>query len=152
MELNNFKKLTAALMVLTLWTMPVMAHEEKGPHDEMQEAKEMEKSGNVSDILKEIKEHEEHLQMLIQNGQLDQVHEVAFMIRDLSKALQEKAQGFSSADTDKIKLTVDEISKAADQLDEAGDAGDKAKTEEHFVHLQQLLKSLEDSFPKGTLG
>ncbi len=152
MKSLNLKMIVTLSAVISVLAIPVaMAHEEKGPHDEMQEVKEMQKSGNASDILKEIKEHEEHLRMLIQNNQLDQVHEVAFTIRDLSEALQEKADGFLLADTNKIRSTVDEISQAVDQLDETGDAGDKVKTEEHFAHLQQLLKSIEDSFPKGTL-
>ncbi len=149
MKLNQTMILAALIFSFSI--MPAMAHETHEKHDEMQEAKELEKSGNVPDILKEIKEHEGHLQMLVQNGQLDQVHEVAFTIRDLSKSLYEKSKGVSPSEPDKMKLLVDQISQIADSLDQYGDAGDKEKTQEQFEKLQKTLGAIEKQFPGGAL-
>ena len=141
-------KIILAAVVFYLSLTPVFAHEGGEKHDEMKEAMEMQKTGNVPDILKEINEHESHLQTLIQNGQLDQVHEIAFMIRDLSKSVQEKSEGLSSIDHDKVKSSVTEIAQIADRLDEYGDSGNKVKTEKEVTHLHEALKTLHEQFPK----
>lgn len=147
MKMLNLKIIAALATIFSLTAMPnVMAHE--GKHDEMQEAKEMKKSGNVSDTLKEIKDHENHLQTLIQNGELEKVHETAFMIRNLAKVVQEKSEGLSPVDHNKVRYTVDEISKVAKRLNRYGDVDDKAKTLEEFGRLQTLIQTLEAQFPK----
>ena len=138
-------------VIFSLGILPASAHEGEGVHDEAAEAKELQKSGNRPEIWQEIMEHESHLDQLINAGQLDQVHEAAFTIRDLSKALAQNLAGLSPADSDKVKSAVNEISKVADLLDEYGDAGDKAKTREQFNRLKGLLEQVKKQFPAGLL-
>ena len=146
MDSQNLKMIVAAWAFFSLSAMPAIAHEGKGPHDETQEAKQLQKSGDVSDLLKEIKEHEGHLQMLIQNGQLDQVHEAAFTIRDLSKSLAEKSAGLAHVDMDKVKVSVQEVEKIADLLDQYGDVRDVVKTGEQFQRLKTALQEMEKQY------
>ncbi len=150
---KNSKIILALLVSLFLSSTMILAHE--GEHEGMKmdsgmamDTKDM--PGDISGIWKQIKSHEEHLSQVIETNQLDQVHEVAFMIRDLSKALYEKSKGVSPSEPDKMKPLVDQISQIADLLDQYGDAGDKAKTQEQFSRLQQVLQGLEKAMPQGT--
>ncbi len=151
---KSSKIFLAFVVTMLLGSTMILAHE--GEHEGMKMDSGMamdskETSGDISDIWKEIKGHEEHLGQVIETNQLDQVHEVAFIIRDLTKALYEKSKSISSVKEAKLKVSVDEVSKIADRLDQYGDARDKAKTEEWFTKLQETLGAIEKQFPQGTL-
>ncbi len=137
-------------LVVTMLLGSTMAFAREGEHEGMKmDSKDM--PGDVSDIWKEIKSHEEHLSQVIETNQLGQVHEAAFMIRDLSKALYEKSKSVPPVNGDELKTLVDEIAKIADLLDQYGDAGDKVNTQEQFAKLQETLRAIEKHFPQGIL-
>jgi uncharacterized membrane protein len=116
-----------------------------------QDQRRFSKLGATSEIWKKIQENENHLGRLIHTGQLDQVHETAFAIRDLSRAFAQNLTGLSVIKSDRVKAAVDEISRVADFLDEYGDAGDEVKTEDQFHRLKDLLNQIQAELPVDTL-
>lgn len=97
-------------------------------------------SSNVEDTLHAIHGKQSELAEVVANKQLDDVHHLAFAIRDLAKPLAEKV----SADRrPKVEGTISNIAKLADELDASGDAGDQAKTEANVKKLDGTVKLLE---------
>jgi len=95
----------------------------------------------LPDIWKEIHAHRQQLKDVVTANKLAEVHEHAFAIRDLAKALPAK----SPPDHKKhIENLVKKVSQIAADLDKSGDAGDKPSTEANLKKLDASLKEMED--------
>ena len=92
-------------------------------------------------IWKEIHHHHQELKDTVKVGKLAEVHEHAFAIRDLGKALPAKVP---SEHKKHVENMVKKLSQIAADLDKSGDAGDQAKTEANLKKLEALLKEMED--------
>jgi len=100
---------------------------------------------NVPDTLegiwKEIHKHHEELAATVKAKKLGDVHKHAFAIRDLAKALPNKAQ----PDHKKmVENAVKRVSQIAEDLDKSGDAGNQATTEASLKKMDAALKTLEE--------
>lgn len=92
-------------------------------------------------ILKAIHTHQEELAATVKAKKLDTVHEHAFAIRDLAKALPAKA----NPDMKKmVENAVKKVSQLAEDLDKSGDAGDQAATEATLKKFDAAVKTLEE--------
>ncbi len=92
-------------------------------------------------IWKEIHHHYQELKDTVKAGKLAEVHEHAFAIRDLGKALPAKVP---SEHKKHVENMVKKLSQIAADLDKSGDAGNQAKTEANLKKLDALLKEMED--------
>ena len=94
-----------------------------------------------------VESHQGHLKMIIESGNLENVHEVAFTIRDMVKALPD-----ATLSTDQkivFQSLLKEVEQEASLLDEYGDAGNKVKTQDEFEKLSQTLLSIKNLYGKG---
>ncbi|HWC61903.1 MAG TPA: heavy metal-binding domain-containing protein [Verrucomicrobiae bacterium] len=99
-------------------------------------------------IFKEVKEHEEELGKTVAAKKLDDVHHLAFAIRDLVNALPDKSKDLDSEKMGKLKANAKFIAALADRLDKSGDANDQAGTEANFKKLQDILKQVRALYPE----
>ena len=95
----------------------------------------------VEGIWKEIHKHHQELAAVVKAKKLADVHEHAFAVRDLAKALPAKAH----PDHKKmVENAVKRISQIAEDLDKSGDAGNQATTEANLKKFDTALKNLEE--------
>jgi hypothetical protein len=95
----------------------------------------------IEGIWKEIHKHHQALAAVVKAKKLAEVHEHAFAVRDLAKALPAKAH----PDHKKmVENAVKRVSQLAEDLDKSGDAGDQAKTEANQKKMDAALKTLEE--------
>ena len=95
----------------------------------------------IEGIWKEIHKHHEELAATVKAKKLSEVHEHAFAIRDLAKALPAKAH----PDHKKmVENAVKRISQIAEDLDRSGDAGNQATTEANLKKMDAALKNLKE--------
>ncbi len=91
-----------------------------------------------------IESHQSHLKMTIESGNLENVHEVAFTIRDLVKALPDTKLNSDQRIVFQSLLT--EVEEEANLLDEYGDAGNKVKAQDEFEKFKQTLLSIKNLY------
>jgi len=143
------RMMVMGLLVGLLMAGAVLAHEgEDGKGNESHEAM----PGSISGIWGEIQGHEAMLKETIAAGKLDQVHEAAYEIRDMVKALSEKSGALAPASLKNVKSASGRVTEIASQLDNYGDAGDKAKTEEQFQRLTKELAFIQSQYSPEILG
>jgi hypothetical protein len=119
-----------------------------GGHDEAGEALKPE---TLQGIWHEVMEGREHLEETIATGKLDEVHKVAFHIRDLVKTLP-KVSGELSTDTQqRLQESINRVADIAGLLDQYGDAGDAVNTKAQADRLAKLLQYIETLYPEGAL-
>ena len=75
-------------------------------------------AGTVQEIWTQIAEEQVKLSTTIENGQLKDVHHLAFAIRDLVVALADKAAASSPAVAKKLKDQVEQVGASASKLDQ----------------------------------
>src|SRR5260370_27674351 len=92
-------------------------------------------------ILKEIDKQYQELAGTIKANKLSEVHEHAYAIRDLAKALPAKTGPETKI---MVENAVKRVSQLAEDLDKSGDAGDQAKTEPHLKKMDAALKTLKE--------
>lgn len=100
-------------------------------------------AGSVSEIWTQIAEEQAELSTAIENGQLADVHHLAFGIRDLVVALSDKAGASNPAAVPQLKGMVEQVRTSADKLDEFGDAGNLSGTQAEFAKLDGVLKAIK---------
>ncbi len=93
---------------------------------------------------KAIESHQGHLKMIIESGNLESVHEVAFTIRDLVKALPDS--NLSSDQKIVFQSLLKEMEEEANLLDEYGDAGNQVKAQDEFEKFKQTLLSIKNLY------
>jgi lipopolysaccharide export LptBFGC system permease protein LptF len=98
-------------------------------------------------IFKEVKQHEDELGKTIADKKLEDVHHLAFAIRDLVNALSDKSKDLAADKLTKLKANAKFIASLADRLDKSGDDKDQAGTEANFKKLQDLLKQIRSLYP-----
>lgn len=136
---------TLLAVAISVWLAPkALAAEEHEAHGGTVKIPD-----TAAGIVKEVKEHEADLGKIIADKKLDKVHEVAFAIRDLVKALPEKSTGLDAEKLGKLKSNAKFVASLADRLDKSGDANDQAGTESNFRKLQPILKEIESLYPAG---
>lgn len=94
-------------------------------------------------ILAEIHKHHAALAETVKNNKLADVHKEAFAVRDLAKALPDKAPADKKQ---RIQGAVNNIAKLAEELDKSGDANDKAKTEANLKKFDAVIAQLDGQF------
>ena len=100
-------------------------------------------AGTVGEIWTQIREEQGKLSAAIQNGQLKNVHHLAFGIRDLVVALADKATAASPAIAPKLKGMVEQVKASATKLDELGDAGNLSGTQAEYAKLETILGTIK---------
>jgi len=98
-------------------------------------------------ILKEVQTHTTLLAATIREKKLSEVHQVAFMIRDLVNALPEKSKDLPADKLTRVQASAKQVAKLAGDLDATGDANDQAGTEANFKKLEGILKLIEAQYP-----
>ena len=99
-------------------------------------------AGTVPEIWTQIAEEQAKLSTAIENGQLKDVHHLAFGIRDLVVALADKAGASSPAVKPQLQGMVDQVTASATALDELGDAGNLSGTQTEYAKLGKTLEAL----------
>ena len=112
-----------------------------GEHGESAEA--VKPAGTVAGIWTQIEGEQGKLTAAIQNGQLKDVHHLAFGIRDLVVALADKASAASPANAAKLKALVGQVKASASELDELGDAGNLSGTQTEYAKLNTILSAIK---------
>ena len=94
-----------------------------GAHEGM-----MEIPDTAGAIMAEVDEHLEALENVVAGGKLDQVHEIAFMVRDMLVALPGKLGALPPDISASLESALGKIGQQAELLDKYGDAGNVAQT------------------------
>jgi hypothetical protein len=100
-------------------------------------------AGTIPEIWSQIAGEQTKLTTAIQNGQLKDVHHLAFGIRDLVVALAGKANAASPANASKVNGLVEQVKASATKLDELGDAGNLSGTQTEYAKLETILGSIK---------
>lgn len=100
-------------------------------------------AGTISEIWTQIGEEQGKLSAAIQNGQLKDVHHLAFGVRDLVVALADKAKTTAPASAVKLDGMVEQVKASASQLDELGDAGNVSGTQAEYTKLVTVLGAIK---------
>ena len=100
-------------------------------------------AGSDGEIWTQIGDEQGKLSAAIQNGQLKDVHHLAFGIRDLVAGLADGAKAASPATAPGLNALVEQVSESATKLDELGDAGNLSGTQAEFAHLETILGELK---------
>lgn len=133
--------ITLSLIAFVIAAAPVAMGEEPA------EGKKVDIPATASGILAKVKQSEQDLGKMIADKKLDNVHEVAFAIRDLVAALPDKSADLAADKMGKLKSNVKFVADLASRLDETGDKNDQAGTEANFKKLQGILRSIESLYP-----
>jgi hypothetical protein len=100
-------------------------------------------AGTIAEIWTQIAGEQGKLSSAIQNGQLKDVHHLAFGIRDLVIALADKAKAATPANESKLNGMVEQVKASASKLDELGDAGNLSGTQTEYAKLETILGAIK---------
>ncbi len=100
-------------------------------------------AGTVAGIWDQISAERDKLSAAIQNGQLKDVHHLAFGVRDLVVALADKATASTPGAAPKLKTLVEQVKASADKLDKMGDASNLGGTQAEFAKLNTTLDMIK---------
>jgi hypothetical protein len=100
-------------------------------------------AGSIGELWTQIGDEQNKLSTAIQNGQLKDVHHLAFGIRDLVIALADKAKAASPASAAKLDGMVEQVKASASKLDEFGDAGNLSGTQAEYAKLETVLGAIK---------
>lgn len=100
-------------------------------------------AGTVAEIWTQVAGEQAKLSTAIENGQLKDVHHLAFGIRDLAVALADKAKAATPGNAAKLEGMVGQVRTSATKLDELGDEGDLSGTQAEYAKLNAVLESLK---------
>ena len=100
-------------------------------------------AGTVGEIWTQIADEQSKLTAAIQNGQLSDVHHLAFGIRDYVVALADKAKAASPSAGAQLDPLVEQVKASATKLDALGDAGNLSGTQAEFAKLNSILTAIK---------
>lgn len=100
-----------------------------------------------AEIWKAIDMHVAELHADINKGALKTVHEHAFAIRDLVRALPTRSPQLTADALAKVKAQVPFVDTLATRLDQTGDANDKPGTDANTTKLEKVLKDIRANYP-----
>ncbi len=95
----------------------------------------------------EIDRQLELLEATITNGQLADVHRLAFAIRDLAKELPDNSKDLPDAKLQLLRGYVQRIEEHAQNLDTYGDGGNQDKTSVEFEQFKKRLDNMRKLYP-----
>ena len=101
-------------------------------------------AGTIGEIWTQIAAEQGKMTAAIQNGQLKDVHHLAFAIRDLVVALADKAKAASPASAAHLDGLVAQVKTSASTLDELGDAGNLSGTQTEYAKLEAILGAIKN--------
>lgn len=113
------------------------------PSDEAGTAGAIVPAATVGELWGQIETEQGRLSSAIQNGQLKDVHVLAFGIRDLAVVLAERANAASPGTARQVNGMVDQVKACATKLDELGDAGNLSGTQTEAARLDKTLVALK---------
>lgn len=99
-----------------------------------------------AEIWKAINGHIAELHGLIAKGTLATVHQHAYAVRDLVRALPTHSQGLSATALSTVSAQVKFVDTLAVRLDASGDANDKPGTDSNLAKLENILKSMRSQY------
>lgn len=132
--------ITLCLIALLIVASPVAMGEEPA------EGGKVDIPTTASAVLAKVKQSEQDLGKMIADKKLDNVHEIAFAVRDLVAALPDKSADLTADKMGKLRSNVKFVADLAARLDESGDRKDQAATEANFKKLQGILKSIDSLY------
>lgn len=97
---------------------------------------------DAAGIWKAIDDQQDRLRAIVANGDLKQVHHVAFAIRDLVAALPAQGRALPAAEQAKLVNSAKFVATLADRLDASGDGDDRAGAQANFAKLEAILNDL----------
>ncbi|MBI2379493.1 MAG: transporter [Gammaproteobacteria bacterium] len=89
------------------------------------------------------------LRALVAKNELATVHEHAFAVRDLVRALPSRSPGLSEEAKAQVAANVRFVDTLSARLDASGDAKDKPGTEASLRKLEGVLKQIRVKYPEG---
>ena len=100
-------------------------------------------AATVAGIWAQIDGEQGKLSAAIDNGQLKDVHHLAFGVRDLVAALADKMSAASPASAGRLAGLVAQVKASAAKLDELGDAGNLSGTQTEYAKLNAVLGTIK---------
>jgi len=91
------------------------------------------------------------LAQLVKEKRLDEIHPVAFEIRDLVRTLPDKSKSLPAPAHKKLEAQVRVVDRLAEQLDKYGDAGNQPGTVRQHQALLKTLGTIKSLYPAGSL-
>lgn len=149
--------LACCVAVSLAYAVPAMAHDDAKPgHEGKEKAHDsggkdegkMEIPDTAAGILKAVDEHVKELDEVVVGGKLDQVHELAFAVRDMLAALPGKLHELPKDVSTTLNTSLGKIRQQAELLDKYGDSGNAAQTKA----VLGKFKAEIDSIKKQTAG
>jgi|GEM_PF-694594 len=95
---------------------------------------------------KEIESRQSRLKEIIETGSLESVHQIAFAIRDLVRALP--AENLNADQKTVFADLIEDVEEESTLLDKYGDGGDQIKTRETFERFNRTLLSIRNLYGK----
>ena len=100
---------------------------------------------------REVETEAASLDRAIRAGDLDEVHDIAFAIRDAVVTLPYKSGGLSAANRGKLERHVRAVAEIAALLDRYGDANKPKETRAQQARLTRTLAAIKALYPAGAL-
>ncbi|HAT1844376.1 transporter [Legionella pneumophila] len=97
-------------------------------------------------IWEAIDQHAAAINKALADNQLDTIHQHAFAIRDLVKALPDLSKNLSEEQLKNLKQNVGYTEQLAKRLDKTGDANDKEGTQANWQKLQKVLAQIRANY------
>lgn len=97
-------------------------------------------------IWEAIDQHAAAINKALASNQLDTIHQHAFAIRDLVKALPDLSKNLSQEQLKELQQNVGYTEQLAKRLDKTGDANDKEGTEANWQKLQKVLIQIRANY------
>lgn len=138
----------ALVAILTLALPAVIAARTPAGEEQELSHKDAPVPTNAVGIWKAIDGHVKELEELVATGNLKQVHEHAFAIRDLVRALPEHSAALAAEARTRVSANVKFVDTLAARLDESGDANDKTATASNLKKLEDVLARIRVEYPK----
>jgi len=128
-------------------------HDHKGDDHSQHEHGEHKKKSpkTLKKLWQAIQKKHKHLEKTIHGEKLDKVHDLAFEIRDLLKAMPKKSK---ILDKEKMKSLIGSVKRANEVVDlihEYADGKDQKNTEKQSHRLTKLLSYVKTLYPKNAL-
>ena len=137
-----------AMGVVLLTGTPVLAQKAAARAPQSQKAAPFAEAASTwGDVQVQVKD----LAQLIRERRLDEVHPVAFEIRDLVRTLPDKSRMLPAARLTKLGAQVRIVDRLAAQLDRYGDAGKQAEVARQAQAMTGALKTIQSLYPAGAL-
>ncbi len=107
--------------------------------------------GEAASVWADVELQVKDLAVLVRERRLDEVHPVAFEIRDLVRTLPDKSRSLSAVARKKLESHIRIIDRLAEQLDRYADAGKYPETVRQHKAMLSALGTIKALFPTGAL-